>query len=35
MGSALKNQAFLGIAVFLVERSLGIMNFLLRTSPGK
>ena len=35
MGSTLKKVAFLGIAVFLVERSLAIIDFLLRTSPGQ
>ena len=35
MGSTVKKVAFVGIAVFLVERSLGIMEFLLRTNTGQ
>jgi hypothetical protein len=35
MGSTLKKIAFLAIAAFLVERSLGIMEFLLGADPGQ
>jgi hypothetical protein len=35
MGSTLKKIVFLAIAAFLVERTLGIMEFLLRVEPGQ
>jgi hypothetical protein len=35
MGSTLKKIAFLAMAAFLVERSLGIMGFLLDAGPGQ